>query len=85
MPCVYSLIAYQYTPYRLFLTYGVAALATALCVIWGLFYVKRNGVEESMDSSRFLRAVLNEKLYVQESLDADMRLRAEGRLVPSIS
>ncbi len=90
MPCVYSLVAYQYAPFRLFLTYGVAALVTALCVIWGVLCVKWNGVEESMEFSRFLRAVLNERLYdAQESLDADADMRlivegtAEGRLVPS--
>ncbi len=90
MPCVYSLTAYEYTPYRLFLTYGVAIFVTVLCVIWGLVAIRRNGVEESMDFSRFLRAILNERLYfAKERLGMDTRLKAdqtvEGELVPLAS
>ncbi len=28
--CIYTLTAYEYTPYRLFLTYGIAAFLTPL-------------------------------------------------------
>jgi len=89
--CTYTLTAYEYTPYRLFLTYGVAALVTLLCVAWGTIAIQINGVDESMDFSRFLRAVLNERMYrwyAGEGFELDMNVRikaddtTEGALAP---
>jgi len=79
--CIYTFTAYEYTPYRLFVTYGVAALATLLCVLGGIVAMRANGVEETMDFSRFLRAVLNERMYRAEEsfeLELDTRIKARG-------
>ncbi|KLO12651.1 hypothetical protein SCHPADRAFT_941026 [Schizopora paradoxa] len=62
--CNYKLIAYEYTPYRLFLSYGIALLFTTLCAIWGLMALKCNGNEESMEFSRFVRRIPNMMLGV---------------------
>lgn len=85
--CAYTFTAYKYTPYRLFLPYGIAVLVTILCAIWGYIAIRRNGVEESMDFSRFLRAVLNDRMYeAREYLDRNKRVKAdntrEGELTP---
>ncbi len=79
--CTYTFTAYEYTPFRLFVTYGVAALTTLLCVAGGIVAMRANGVEETMDFSRFLRAVLNERMYRAEEsleLDLDTRIKARG-------
>ncbi|KLO14356.1 hypothetical protein SCHPADRAFT_320477 [Schizopora paradoxa] len=85
--CTYTFTAYKYSPYRLFVPYGVAVLVTILCIIWGWSAIRRNGVEESMDFSRFLRAVLNERMYeAREYLDKNTKVRSEdtveGDLAP---
>ncbi len=91
--CIYTLTAYEYTPYRLFLTYGIAAFLTLLCVAWGSIAIRKNGVEESMDFSRSLRAVLNERMYRWYAgegfkLDVNARIKAddtcEGALAPVV-
>lgn len=87
--CAYSFAAYEYTPYRLFLTYGIAIFVAVLCAVWGSIAIGQNGVAETMDFSRMLQAILNEKLLsVKNMLDRDTRLKAdntiEGRLVPSL-
>jgi len=91
--CIYTLTAYEYTPYRLFLTYGIAAFVTLLCVAWGTIAIQLNGVDESMDFTRLLRAVLNEKMYhwyEGEGFELDMNARikaddtSEGALAPVI-
>ncbi|KLO12652.1 hypothetical protein SCHPADRAFT_941027 [Schizopora paradoxa] len=88
--CTYSLTAYEYTPRTLLLTYGIAIFLTTLCAFSGWVAMRRNGVEETMDFSRFLRAVMNEKLYsVKNSLDMDTKLKADdtadGNFTPSLS
>ncbi len=85
--CAYRSTAYEYTPYRLFLPYGVVVLMTSLCAVWGSIAARRNAVEESMDFSRFLRAVLNNRMFdARENLDKNTRVRAndnvEGDIVP---
>ncbi len=91
--CIYTLTAYEYSPYRLFLTYGIAAFVTLLCVAWGTIAIQLNGVDESMDFTRLLRAVLNEKMYhwyEGEGFELDMNARikaddtSEGALAPVI-
>jgi len=91
--CTYTFTAYEYTPSRLFLTYGVAALVTSLCAIWGSVALRRNCVAESMEFSRFLRAVSNERMYrwyAGEGFKLDMGARvkaddtSEGALAPII-
>ncbi len=91
--CVYRLTAYEYTPYRLFLPYGIAVFLTLLCVAWGAIAIQINGVDESMDFSRLLRAVLNQRMYrwyAEEGfeLDTNSRIKAdetiEGVLAPVI-
>jgi len=81
--CTYAFTAYEYTPYRLFLTYGVAIFVTVLCAIWGSVAIRRNGGEESMDFSRILRAVLNRRMC---DMDKDAVIKAdetaEGALAP---
>ncbi len=86
--CTYSFTAYEL--YALSFVFDVRHrnLVTLLCAIWGSVAIGRNGVEESMDFSRILRAVLNERLYnANESLDMDTKLEADetvkGELVPS--
>ncbi|KLO06874.1 hypothetical protein SCHPADRAFT_675429 [Schizopora paradoxa] len=87
--CTYTFTAWKYTPWRLFVTYGIAALVTLLCVVGGISAIRANGVDESMDFSRFLRAVLNERLYQSSELDLNARLKAdrniEGTLAPDDS
>ncbi|KLO12658.1 hypothetical protein SCHPADRAFT_941032 [Schizopora paradoxa] len=88
--CTYSFPAYEYSPSVLFLTYGIAVFLTILSSLWGALAIRLNGVEESMDFSRFLRAILNAKLYyVQERLDSETKLKAEnsvtGELIPFLS
>lgn len=85
--CTYTSTAYQYTPHRLFLTYGIGIFVTILCTIWGSVAIRRNGVEESMDFSRMLRAILNERMYnARDTLDKDTIIKAdetpEGALAP---
>jgi len=85
--CTYTFTAYEYTPYRLFVPYGVAIFVTILCTIWGSVAARRNGVEESMDFSRFLRAVLNERMFSARAiLDEDTKVKAddttEGKIAP---
>ncbi len=91
--CIYTLTAYEYSPYRLFLTYGIAVFVTLLCVAWGTIAIQINGVDESMDFTRLLRAVLNEKMYhwyEGEGFELDMNARmkaddtSEGALAPVI-
>jgi len=91
--CVYTIDGLVYTPYRLFLTYGIAAFVTLLCVAWGTIAIQINGTEESMNFSRFLRAVLNEGMYHWYEgegfkLDMNARIKAdetsEGALTPII-
>ncbi|KLO09583.1 hypothetical protein SCHPADRAFT_943515 [Schizopora paradoxa] len=91
--CAYTFTAYEYyAPYRLFVTYGVASAVAALCVVLGSVAVRQNGVAETMDFSRILRAVLNEKMYFAATnggLDKHTELKADdqkgGTLVPVIS
>jgi len=88
--CTYTFTAYRYTPYRLFLTYGVAVFVTTICVIWGSVALRHNGIEESMDFSLILRAILNEKMYyAKERLDMDTILKVDQSagegLVPLLS
>ncbi len=89
--CVYTIDGSVYTPYRLLLTYGIAAFVTLLCVAWGTIAIRINGTEESMNFSRFLRAVLNERMYHWYEgegfkLDMNARIKAdetsEGALAP---
>jgi len=85
--CTYTFTAYKYTPSRLFAMYGVAIVITVLCAIWGSVAIRRNGVEESMDFSRILRAVLNERMYyVRGALDKNTIIKAdettEGAMAP---
>ncbi len=51
--CDIILTVYEYTPGRLFTTYGVAVFSTILCIVAGCISIRQNGVEESMDFSRF--------------------------------
>ncbi|KLO12654.1 hypothetical protein SCHPADRAFT_971542 [Schizopora paradoxa] len=88
--CTYSFTAYEYTPLTLFLTYGIAIGIATFCAALGSIAIKRNGVEETLDFSRFLRAVINEKLYsVKDRLDMDTKLKADdtadGNFAPSLS
>jgi len=85
--CTYKFNAYEYTPHRLVLPYGIAVFVTVLCSIWGLVAIGRNGVEESMDFSRFLRAVMNERMYnARGNLGSDTKIKGdetlEGALAP---
>ncbi|KLO14345.1 hypothetical protein SCHPADRAFT_927945 [Schizopora paradoxa] len=87
--CDYTFTGYEYSPVRLFTTYGSAILLTIVCVIGGLRAIKKNGVDESMDFSRFLRAALNERmLNVRERIDMETRIKAdddkEGSFAPCI-
>ncbi len=91
--CAYTINGFEYTPSRLFLTYGIAAFVTLLCVAWGTIAIQINGTEESMNFSRFLRAVLNERMYHWYEgegfkLDMNARIKAdetsEGALAPII-
>ncbi|KLO12657.1 hypothetical protein SCHPADRAFT_890622 [Schizopora paradoxa] len=88
--CTYTFPAYRYVPYRLFLTYGVAIFITMICAILGCFAIWRNGTDETLEFSRILRAVLNEKMFNgRRYLDEDTIVKAdetvEGNLIPSIS
>ncbi|KLO14350.1 hypothetical protein SCHPADRAFT_320048 [Schizopora paradoxa] len=88
--CSYTFTAYEYTPFRLFVTYGFAIGVTALCVIWGAIAIGQNHVAEVMDFSRILRSVLNERLYMaKEVLSDETRLKAdespEGNFYPSLT
>jgi len=77
--CDIILTVYEYTPSRLFTTYGVAVFSTILCIVAGCISIKQNGVEESMDFSRFLRAVLNERMYnVKDKWDMETRIKADS-------
>lgn len=85
--CTYTYAAYDYIPYRLFVPYGIAIFVTVLCAVWGSIAISRNGVEESMDFSRFLRAVLNERMFdARYNLDRNTRVKsdgsAEGQITP---
>ncbi|KLO07370.1 hypothetical protein SCHPADRAFT_945338 [Schizopora paradoxa] len=85
--CNYTLTAYDYTPHQLFLTYGISIIATAICAILGGIAIHRNGVEESLEFSRMLRAILNERMYsARDTLDEDTIIKAdntpEGELAP---
>ncbi|KLO09383.1 hypothetical protein SCHPADRAFT_567190 [Schizopora paradoxa] len=81
--------AYEYTPYRLYLTYGVAIGIAAICACWGAIAIAQNGVAENLDFSRILRSILNERLFIaKDGLTNDTRVRAddtvEGKIVPSL-
>ncbi|KLO16657.1 hypothetical protein SCHPADRAFT_202449 [Schizopora paradoxa] len=85
--CTYTSTAYEYTPKRLFLAYGVGIFVALLCVICGAVAIWRNGVEETMDFSRILRAILNDRMFnAVDNLDKDTVVKAdetaEGALAP---
>ncbi|KLO16635.1 hypothetical protein SCHPADRAFT_201465 [Schizopora paradoxa] len=87
--CTYTFTAYEYTPQRLFLTYGIGIFVTILCAILGSVAIRRNGVDESMDFSRLLRAILNERMYeARENLNGETVIKAdetpEGALAPVV-
>jgi len=84
--CNYTFTAYEYTPSRLFLTYGAAGFVTILCVVAGCIAIKQNGVDESMAFSRILRAVLNERMYnVKDRWDMDTRIKADNNAAGSFA
>ncbi|KLO12642.1 hypothetical protein SCHPADRAFT_971531 [Schizopora paradoxa] len=77
--CTYSVTSYDYSPSRLFTTYGVAIFLTLLCTAGGLHAVKCNGVDESMNFARFLRAVSNERmLNVREMIEMETMVKADN-------
>ncbi|KLO16639.1 hypothetical protein SCHPADRAFT_937671 [Schizopora paradoxa] len=79
--CTYTFTAYEYTPAQLLLTYGVCILVTILCAIWGSIAIHKNGVEETMDFSRMLRAISNERMFnVRNTLNKDSIIKAEDTL-----
>ncbi|KLO16640.1 hypothetical protein SCHPADRAFT_937672 [Schizopora paradoxa] len=76
--CTYTFAAYEYTPQRLLLTYGIGISIAFICIILALIAIRRNGVEESMDFSRVLRAVLNEKMHsARHILDKDTIIKVD--------
>lgn len=83
--CLHSVLAYNYTPWRLLSIYGVGILATTICVVIGFVAIHQNQVEGSLDVSRLLYSVLNDRLFGKD-ISLDTQLRAEqnprGKLVP---
>ncbi|KLO12643.1 hypothetical protein SCHPADRAFT_404983 [Schizopora paradoxa] len=77
--CDYVITAYEYSPSRLFATYGIAIALTILCAIGGVYAIRRNGFDESMDFSRFLRAVSNERMFnSRERIEMETAIKADN-------
>ncbi|KLO10613.1 hypothetical protein SCHPADRAFT_507752 [Schizopora paradoxa] len=84
--CTYSFTAYEYSSLRLLLTYGIGIFVASSCALWGSVTIRQNGVEESMDFSRMLRAILNEKMYdARDILDKDTVIKADETVEGSIA
>ncbi len=87
--CTYTFTAYQYTPYRLFLTYGVAVFVTLLCAFWDRSRSDVTASRSPWTSHESFGRSLNERLYyAKERTDMNTRLKADetvkGELVPSL-
>lgn len=77
--CWYSMQYFDYDPVRLLATYGAALLVTALCAALGFRAVHLNGVEDSMNFSRFLGAILNDQLFAERhELTKETRVKADN-------
>ena len=53
---------FHYDKVRLFITYGVGAAITLLCIIFGFRSTKHNRVDESLNFSRWFDALLYQGL-----------------------
>jgi len=78
-PCQIEVVAFQYDRLRLLLSYGAGIFYSSLCALAGFLAIKANGVEESMDLSRLLKAMVNKHLLDhQERLNDDETLLRAG-------
>lgn len=54
---------YSYDRMRLFLTYGIAILVTAVCMLIGFIVIHMNGREETVDFSRIMSSFVGEEEF----------------------
>lgn len=60
--CEIISLYFIYNRTRLLASYGGSLVVTAICVAFGFYAIRRNGVEETLHFSRILRSVVNESL-----------------------
>ncbi|KAJ6597390.1 hypothetical protein B0H10DRAFT_2325807 [Mycena sp. CBHHK59/15] len=60
--CTVTTLSYSYNPLRLLVTYGAAAIVTAICIFFGFRTVAANGKEETLKFSRLMHALSNDDL-----------------------
>ena len=83
--CLHSVLIYHYTQKRLLFTYGAEVLITIICIVIGFAAMRDNETEESLNFSRLLHSILNDRLFGKD-ISLDTRLQAErnsgGQLGP---
>lgn len=60
--CYHSTLVFHYDPTRLLLTYSAGLVVALACIIFGLWTVKENGVEETDGFGRMLYVILNKEM-----------------------
>lgn len=87
--CSFSTQVFEYDPTRLLATYAAALSVAAACVLAGFWAIHLNGVEESLNFSRLLGSILNDRLFDDRyDLGMDTNLKADNdgdsQLKPSV-
>jgi hypothetical protein len=60
--CYHSTLSFHYDRVRLLLTYGTGLAVTLVCILVGVWTVRKNGVEETDGFERMLDATLNDEM-----------------------